>query len=205
MKFFAQITIAILIMMTSCNNRRSNNPEQWSEEELTEWYAEGEWKHGFDSTPDESVNQREFAIRYHRNPALWEKAFSFLAEQNLEDLEKGRYELEGTNLFATVDEYVPKPVTEAQFEAHRIYADIQIVVSGREQIGLAPFASTIITESYDEERDIMFMSSLESNDRIAEPGKFFIFFPTDAHRPSVRVEENDSSLVKKVVVKVKLD
>jgi biofilm protein TabA len=199
------LIIATTVMMTACNNRRSNSPEHWSEEELTEWYSEGSWKQAYDAIPDESVNKREFAIRYHQNPERWDKAFSFLAKENLQNLEKGRYELDGTNLFATVDEYVPKRMEDAQFEAHRVYADIQVVVSGKEQIGLAPFDATVITIPYDEERDIMFMSASEAEDLKASPGKFFLFFPGDAHRPSVRLNENDSSLVKKVVVKVKLD
>jgi biofilm protein TabA len=199
------LIIATTVMMTACNNRRSNSPEHWSEEELTEWYSEGSWKQAYDATPDESVNKREFAIRYHQNPERWDKAFSFLATENLQNLEKGRYELDGTNLFATVDEYVPKKMEDAQFEAHRVYGDIQVVVSGKEQIGLAPFDATVITIPYDEERDIMFMSAVEAEDLIASPGRFFLFFPSDAHRPSVRVNENDSSLVKKVVIKVKLD
>jgi YhcH/YjgK/YiaL family protein len=205
MKYNIQLIIAIMVLMTSCNNRRSDNPEQWSEEELTEWYSEGAWKQAYNSTPDESVNQREFAILYHKNPERWNKAFAFLAKENLQSLEKGRYELDGTNLFATVDEYVPKKMAEAQFEAHRVYADIQVVLSGKEQIGIAPYDATVITIPYDVERDIMFMSATEGKNLIATPGRFFLFFPDDAHRPSVRVNENDSSLVKKVVVKVKLD
>jgi YhcH/YjgK/YiaL family protein len=199
------LIIAITVMMAACNNRRSSSPEQWSEEELSEWFSEGTWKQGYNAIPDESVNQREFAISYHRNPERWNQAFALLAKENLQNLGKGRYELEGTNLFATVDEYVPKMMTEAQFEAHRVYADIQVVVSGKEQIGLTPYDATVITIPYDEERDIMFMSAAEAKDLIASPGRFFLFFPNDAHRPSVRVHENDSSLVKKVVVKVKLD
>jgi YhcH/YjgK/YiaL family protein len=199
------LIIVITIMMAACNNRRSSSPEQWSEEELSEWFSEGSWKQGYDATPDESVNKREFAIRYHRNPERWNKAFSFLATENHQDLEKGRYEIEGSDLFATVDEYVPKRMEDARFESHRVYADIQVVVSGQEQIGLAPYDATVITVPYDEEKDIMFMSAAEAEDMIASPGRFFLFFPSDAHRPSVRVNENDSSLVKKVVIKVKLD
>ncbi len=197
--------IAITIMMAACNNSKNSSPEQWSEEVLSEWFSEGSWQQGFNANPDESVNKREFAIRYHKNPERWNKAFQFLAKEDFQNMEKGRYELEGTNLFATVDEYVPKKMADAQFEAHRVYADIQVVVSGAEQMGLAPYDATVITIPYDEEKDIMFMSATDAKDLIARPSRFFLFFPSDAHRPSVRIDENDSSLVKKVVVKVKLD
>jgi biofilm protein TabA len=37
----------------------------------------------------------------------------------------------------------------------------------------------------------------------ATPEKFFIFFPSDIHRPSVKIGEN--KVVRKVVVKVRID
>ena len=197
------IFIAILFMATACDNKKPETPEQWSDEELSEWYESGVWRHGFHPVPDETINQREMAIRYHRNPERWEKAFKFLAQENLSQLQKGRHELDGNNLFAMVDEYQPKSIEEAQYESHRIYADIQYVVSGEELISVVPLDQTVITTAYDEERDIMMLASPVENNRMAAPGRFFVFFPNDAHRPSVRTE--DSTLVRKVVVKVRLE
>lgn len=205
MKLHVLFIFAIMVFMTSCNNKSSETPDQWSEEKLAEWYSEGKWKHGFDATPDGSVNQREMAIRYDRDTELWEKAFTFLAEENLEALDTGRHEIEGTDLFVMVNEYIPKDVDSVQFEAHRAYADIQYVVSGQEQISVVPIDETIITTPYNEEKDIMFMEAIEANDRIATPEKFFVFFPNDAHRPSVKANPDDSTRVKKIVVKVKLN
>jgi YhcH/YjgK/YiaL family protein len=37
----------------------------------------------------------------------------------------------------------------------------------------------------------------------ATPERFFLFFPSDIHRPSVKIDEN--SKVKKIVIKVKID
>jgi biofilm protein TabA len=34
---------------------------------------------------------------------------------------------------------------------------------------------------------------------VADPAKFFLFFPQDVHRPNIKVEEGD---VRKVVVKI---
>lgn len=205
MKHLAKIIFTIAFLMTACNNKKSDTPEKWSEEELTQWYSAGEWQQGFDAVPDESINQREMAIRYHRNPERWEQAFSWLAKQNLENLDTGRHELDGDNLFVMVTEYTPKAIEMARFEAHRNYADIQYVASGQELISVAPIDEVVITEPYDEKNDVMFLDTPESRDLLATPDKFFVFFPNDAHRPSVRVNEYDSSLVRKVVVKVKLD
>lgn len=195
---------AILFIMTACNNKQSESPAEWSDEKVAEWYSEGEWQHGFAPNPDESVNQKEMAIRYYRNPKRWEKAFTFLAEQNLESLDTGKHELEGTDLYVMVDEYVPKETDSLKFEAHRNYADIQYVVSGQEKISIAPVDETIIVTAYDEETDVMYLSAVEAKDRIATPERFFVFFPSNAHRPSARVSD-DSTTVKKIVVKVRLE
>ncbi len=190
-------------MIQACKNVDKNSPEFWSEEELTAWFQEYKWKHNFMAKPDSSINIKEFAIRYHRNPERWEKAFTFLAQENLKNLKTGRYELDSTNLFVNIEEYNPKKVEEAQYEAHRRYADIQYVVSGKELISVIPIDQTVITTAYEEEKDILFLAAAIENNRLATPEQFFIFFPNDAHRPSVRTE--DSTLVRKVVVKVKLD
>jgi YhcH/YjgK/YiaL family protein len=197
------IAFTILIMAAACNRQQNKSPEQWTENELNEWFTSGEWKQGWDVRPDETVNERELAIRYHRHPERWEKAFSFLAEENLEALEPGRYELEGSDLFVMVDEYLTKDETEARYEAHENYTDIQYVVSGEEEIGVVPIGQTEVVTPYDEERDIVFLAATQENNRIATPDRFFVFFPSDAHRPSVKTDEN--SPVKKIVVKVGLD
>lgn len=203
MKAHLFFILTISIMVTACTPQKSKTPEQWSEKELSEWFSNGEWKQGWDAVPDESVNQKEFARLYHENPERWNKAFQFLSEQNLAELEKGRYELEGTDLFANVDEYVTRNEENVLFEAHKKYADIQVLVSGEEKIGVLPLDETSVTVPYDEEKDIMFLTAGEENYRNAVPGKFFLFFPEDAHRPTVKSTENIP--VKKIVVKVRIN
>ena len=195
--------LTIFMMGSACNQQKSKTPDQWSEKELTEWFNSGEWKQGWDSRPDESVNQKEFARLYYENTERWNKAFQFLSEQNLAELKTGRYELEGTELFVNVDEYVSRNEEDVLFEAHKKYADIQVVVSGEEKIGVLPLKNTTVSIPYDEEKDIMFLTTEEENYCIAEPGTFFLFFPEDAHRPTVKAAENIP--VRKVVVKVMIN
>ena len=102
-----------------------------------------------------------------------------------------------------VDEYVTRNEEDVLFEAHKKYADIQVLISGKEKIGVLPLGTTTVTIPYDEEKDIMFLTAEGENYRIATPGKFFLFFPEDAHRPTVKSAEN--SPVKKIVVKVKIN
>ncbi|MFW5774163.1 MAG: YhcH/YjgK/YiaL family protein [Tangfeifania sp.] len=190
-------------MGTACSTKKSISPGQWNEKELSEWFSKGEWKQGWDARPDESVNQKEFARLYYTNPERWDKAFQFLNEQNLAELEKGRYELEGTDLFVNVDEYVTRNEKDVLFEAHKKYADIQVLIFGEEKIGVLPLDATTVSIPYDEEKDIMFLTAEKENYRIAKPGTFFLFFPQDAHRPTVKLAEN--SPVRKIVVKVRIN
>jgi YhcH/YjgK/YiaL family protein len=187
-------------LIQSCSN--SSDPTSWSEEKINKWYESGEYLNGWAIKPDESVNKREFAIAYFRNKERWDKAFAFLKDTDLKNLEVKKHELDGDNLFALVSEYLTRNEEDAKFEAHKKYVDIQYVISGSEQISVTPATKKgEVLTPYDETKDLEFMTVSESSHHIATPEKFFLFFPTDLHRPSVKVGENTQ--VKKVVVKVK--
>ena len=190
-------------MVIGCTSQKSKTPDKWSEKELSEWFSKGEWKQEWDAMPDESVNQKEFALLYDENQERWDKAFQFLSEQNLAELAKGKYELEGADLFVNVDEYITRNEEDVLFEAHKKYADIQVLVSGEEKIGVLPLDATTVTIPYDEEKDIMFLTAESENYRLAVPGRFFLFFQQDAHRPKLKSAENIP--VRKVVVKVRIN
>lgn len=194
--------LAVLVMSTACSSKKNKTHDNWSDRELIAWFSSKQWKGAWDARPDESIDNKEFAIQYGLNPQRWDKAFQFLSEQDLLKLELGRYELEGADLFVNVDEYISRNEEDVLFEAHRKYADIQVVVSGQERIGILPLDSTTVAIPYDEENDIVFLTASAENYRIAEPGKFFLFFPDDAHRPTVKFKENIQ--VRKVVVKVRI-
>jgi YhcH/YjgK/YiaL family protein len=56
---------------------------------------------------------------------------------------------------------------------------------------------------YDETKDLEYMTVKDGVEYKASPERFFLFFPSDIHRPSLTV--NGNSPVKKIVVKVKID
>ncbi len=182
---------------------RSPSVENWSQEHLSAWFTSGEWKNGWKIVSDDSVNQKELAKQFFQNPERWRKAFSFLKNADLTSLPSGRYDLEGVDLFAIIDEYTTKDEEIARFEAHRKYADIQYVILGEERIGITSLNKTKVTVPFDGEKDIVFLDTLEFLYKVASPAKFFVFFPDDAHCPGVKNLEN--SKVKKVVIKVRLD
>jgi len=197
--FFVMFISAML--MQNCGD--SSDPSEWSGEKIDKWFDSGEYLNGWAIKPAGSVNKREFAIAYFRNKERWDKAFAFLKNTDLNQLEAKKYDIDGDNLYALVTDYMTKNLEDAQFESHKKYIDIQYVINGKEQISWTPATKKReVLTPYDETRDIEFMTVTESSDYIATPEVYFLFFPSDLHRPGVKSGEN--SQVKKVVVKVKV-
>lgn len=129
------------------------------------------------------------------------KGFDFLKNTDLLNAAAGKYEIDGTNVYAMVSEYESKAHQDCRLEAHQVYADIQFIVSGKEAIGYAPLKNQEITTEYNSEKDIVFFAG-ETVQLIMEPGMFAVFYPQDVHRPCMQI--NGPEKVKKVVVKVKI-
>ncbi len=129
------------------------------------------------------------------------KAFKYINSTDFSRIEPGRYEIENDNIFAIVNEYETKNVSDCVLEAHRKFIDIQYICSGVELIGVAPLVNQIPTKEYDESKDCAFFNE-ETSFVEMTGGMFAIFFPDDLHMPGVKT---DSILkVKKVVIKVRI-
>jgi len=158
---------------------------------------------GIKIVPDRSVDNKKFDRWYSSNPGRWDSAFTFLRKADLQNLAKGKHEIEGLDLYAIVDEYTTRDEAETRFEAHRVYADIQYIISGKELIGIAPMTETTVTVPFDNVKDICFLDSPGGVQRLALPDRYFIFFPSDAHRPCMKA--GNSIMVKKIVLKVRIE
>ena len=112
----------------------------------------------------------------------------------------GKYELEG-GAYVSVQEYTTKARSEAKYEAHKKFIDIQLILSGRELIAVTPIEKMEIKDEYNEAKDVMFFQhNDECTDYVLEVGDFLILYPQDVHMPGVCV--NEKSSVRKIVVKV---
>jgi len=196
------IMTALIPVIICCKS--SNDPSSWSTAEIDKWYNKMEWLGGWTVRPDSSINRKELTKYYNSNKARWDKAFAFLKESDLASMEPKKYILDGDNLFATISEALTKNEEDTKFEAHRKYIDIQHVITGSEQMSITPMAQQKeVLIPYDPAKDLEFLAVNGTSSYVATPDKFFIFFPSDIHRPSVKVGEN--KMVRKVVVKVKID
>src|SRR5579872_198302 len=84
------------------------------------------------------------------------KAIEYALSTDFAGLETGKYSVDGDEVFAIVNEYTTKPLSECDPESHRDYADIQIMVTGAERFGYAPLTGQPETTPYDPEKDVAF-------------------------------------------------
>ena len=124
----------------------------------------------------------------------------FLLDNDLAALPLGRFEIDGSTLFALVQEYQTKPPEQGVWEAHRQYIDIQYMVRGRERMGFATIGSMALGD-YIPERDFQPMTGA-GNALELFAHSFTIFFPQDGHMPGLSVDAPEK--VRKVVIKVKI-
>ena len=156
-----------------------------------------------------SLKTQEDAV-VHGNIRTWsstpgirglERAFEYLARTDLAALPLGRTGIEGDDVYVLLSEAETRPAEQVQFEAHRRYIDIQMVVRGKESIGVAPLAGLVTTQPYDLDRDIEFFAVPKQSLTLAlDAGEFAVFEPKDAHRPSLHF--NGPHVSRKAVVKV---
>lgn len=171
-------------------------------EDVIAWFDKKDWRQSWEVAPHPSLDVTNFSLSFFAKEALWQRAFAFLRDSDLLSLETGIHRIEGSDLFAIVQEYVTLEESETRYEAHRRYADIQYVIAGSERIGIVPLEDTIEVTRYDEEKDLVFLEAPSDVYHSATAEHFFVFLPSDAHRPCVMIKERGK--VRKIVVKVRL-
>ncbi len=142
---------------------------------------------------DKLTNSDKY-ISLHKDFKL---VFDFLKTHNLQEIPCGRYELRGNEVFFNLQEYETKPVQK--LEAHKKYIDIQVIADGKEYMGYTNIENTTLSEEYNEEKDVMFLNG-KVDKLLADNTKFLIFFPQDAHMPSLSIESDMH--VKKAIFKI---
>ena len=196
------ILMVALLGLFGCKG--NDNPASWSDAKVDEWFNKGEWKNGWQVTADNTINKKDLAISYYKIKDRWNSAFAFMKENDLSTIKPGRHDIDGDNLYISITDYNTKNEEDANYEAHRKYADIQYVVTGKEQIGIVPLSmKDQEVKAYDEKGDIEYFTVSQKKNYPADPDVFFIFFPGDAHEPGLKIDS--IAPVRKAVVKVKLD
>ena len=159
---------------------------------------------GFPERDPHVVAKIADAARYEALNPHFAKAFGFLRRKDLAELPVGRYEIDGENCWAMIQEADLTPFdATAKVEAHRKYIDIQSPITGDETIGFLTMDAERLALPFDEAKDFTLFPSA-SKPRTLHPGEFAIFFPPyGAHAPGHCVGEGRT--IRKLVIKVRAE
>jgi biofilm protein TabA len=128
------------------------------------------------------------------------KGFEWLAAQDLSTIAVGKYEISGKDVHASVTEKDGTAKEAAKFEAHELYADIQLSLTDGELYGWkARKDVTSPTGDYNPEKDVTFFSDEPTTYFTLNDRQFAVFFPQDVHKSNI-----GEGPIRKLVVKVKL-
>lgn len=136
---------------------------------------------------------------YYKLGEGFKKGFEFIEKCKAEGIEVGKYEIDGKNVFANVQEYNSKE--EAKFESHDNYIDVQYILKGNEMMYWEARNKCEEMIEYNPEKDVTFYKDTEEAVAlIVNEDEYAIFFPEDVHKPGMKIKE--SLPVKKIILKV---
>jgi len=192
---------ALLLLFISVQSFAQNAEGNFTKHQAKKWFNKKEWLNGANLHPHNSINKQAFARQYLLNKNYWNKAFVFLATHNLDSLPKGKYVIDGDNVTASVTADSSKDFENTKWESHRKFIDLQCIISGEEKMGISPVEKATVTKEYDDKRDVANYTA-EGKFYVAGARTFFIFFPSDVHRPNITPGGN--KVVKKIVIKIRV-
>jgi biofilm protein TabA len=139
-------------------------------------------------------------LKYNLLNKNFDAAIGFIKETNFDLLSNGKHSIKGEDIYAMVNRYETKHVDEVEWEIHKKYIDIQILIEGEETMGYSQPNTLHASTGYNAEKDIQFFKGDRGDYVALKKGLFIIFFPGEAHRPGLISIEK--SQVKKLVIKV---
>lgn len=127
-------------------------------------------------------------------------ALEHITPEFLSSLGEERVALKGEEVYCTKFTYETVPEEDAFFEAHRLYLDIHLMLSGSERVETA---SPAALEQFDHQGDFYAYRGQGRHSLILSPGDFLVVFPDDAHK--IKMQVNGPETVTKAVFKIKVN
>ncbi len=119
------------------------------------------------------------------------------AIESLQEMKDGRYEFEGG--FFMIQSGQTSSWESGEFEAHRKYIDVQMIIDGAEEVAWEDVHALTVTKPYVE--DIEFLTGQAVRSCRIDTGMFYAAFPHDAHMPC-RHSGNVPYRYRKIVLKL---
>ena len=141
-------------------------------------------------------------MKYLKIKELTQDGYELTLKALAGELTDGRYEL-SNGAYAFITSYQTKLIEDGLYEAHKDYTDIQLILSGKEIIGVMP-----LEEMYKGECVKPYEYDIElyrvSGGKFYElgVGDYLVLTPLDAHMPGV---SNEVVPMRKLVIKVPIN
>ena len=116
--------------------------------------------------------------------------------------ETGRYSFEGG--YFMIQEGLTKAMDDGDFEAHRKYIDVQIILEGQESVGWSEISELKVSVPYDEAKDKIMYAGEPAECNTIRSGMFWAAFPADAHKACRNTGSTQTSY-RKIVMKLPVE
>ena len=137
-------------------------------------------------------------IENMKNYPMLEKVANFLKAQNGKILENGKYDID-EDCYVAVMEYDTSEGKD--FEAHKKYIDVQMLLCGKENIFVQDLSKGTPVTEYNETKDIIFYRADDFKTYALNEENFLLLDTEDLHKPCVAIDKPIH--VKKYVFKIK--
>ena len=132
----------------------------------------------------------------------FKNAYQWLKEHDTANMEDGTYDI-CDGVFAMVQRYDTIPFSEARFESHKDYYDIQYIAKGTESFGMALVKDCELLETI-EKNDVSFYKTPKFYTQVnLKSGDLVVVPPEEVHQPRAQYN-GQKDFVVKVVIKVKV-
>ena len=147
---------------------------------------------------DHKLNASKYSLL---NP-LFEKAFAFINNNDLETIPIGHHEIDGKDLRVIVSDEngISKSASISEFECHNQHIDIQFCIAGIECFGWKPRNTCQFPRGiYSFEKDVLFFNDPPDMFFTLQKDQFVILFPEDVHAPMI-----SEGRIRKLIFKVRI-
>ena len=132
----------------------------------------------------------------------FKNAYQWLKEHDTASMEDGTYDI-CDGVFAMVQRYDTIPFSEARFESHKDYYDIQYIAKVTESFGMALVKDCELVETI-EKNDVSFYKTPKFYTQVnLKSGDLVVVPPEEVHQPRAQYN-GQKDFVVKVVIKVKV-
>ncbi|HLE09898.1 MAG: hypothetical protein A2504_02775 [Bdellovibrionales bacterium RIFOXYD12_FULL_39_22] len=143
-------------------------------------------------------------LRNYSNIPELDKILDFIKQNDLKTISVGKHIIDGDRLYAIVEDYFPRPLEECKFEAHEMYADLQLAIEGLENCRVAFMED--VGERLDSPRigDVNFYLLKHNyfSEVVLRSGEFVFFPPNYIHMPGLGNINCFNKKIKKIVFKI---